>query len=215
MSNSFNALPAFNPWIKNTGTQLFNFILPSGHNCWALLSPPWKIEPLPISYLHLSICPKLQLLNSPDYLPVGEACVATLFLDFTSLLGSSLSKARWTPSPPCVSLSSRDLDIPPVPPSNWPKAFFIDRARTSWGTGPYHQTHSLNVSPLSNQEQAYILTYFPLIYLLPTCDQACLVQLGNQPCLQEQKHLACYLTQTTVLEENWELHWSMGKDIYH
>ena len=56
----------------------------------------------------------------------------------------------------CLS-SLTSLCLPPgtqkshlsLPPSNWPMAFFTDRSRTNWGTGPQHQNcsyrHSFNL----------------------------------------------------------------------
>jgi len=102
--------------------------------------PPRKSCPYQLLICVSPTCPILQLLiPSPDHPSVGAACVTTPFWDLTWLPCSPLSKAWWTPFSFLVSPS-----LPPrtrksclsLPLRNCLMAFFTDRSRTNWGTGP-------------------------------------------------------------------------------
>ena len=73
----FHATPAFFGSSDKTHTQsLFLYNLTSWHSSWALVSPSQKSMPLPIYYVYLSTCPKLQWLVplAPAKHPWPPAC---------------------------------------------------------------------------------------------------------------------------------------------
>lgn len=105
---------SLNPQIKDTHTHscsLSTCLLGTIAGCYYHLPPE---EACPFQFL-ISIsptCPKHQLLNSPDHLPV----VVTVYYYLTWLLCSPLSKACRTPSPlPCIPFPSRNLEVTTVP----------------------------------------------------------------------------------------------------
>ena len=129
--------PGF-PWVLWQKTHsLILLYLPFGTIAGCCHLPPRKMCPYQFHISVSPICPKLQSLNSSDHLPIGVAFVATSFWDLTWFLGSLLSKACELHSLPLSPLPApRTWKSLLYPPSNWPMAFFTDRSRANWGTGP-------------------------------------------------------------------------------
>ena len=129
---------------KRHTCNLFFYNLPFWHICWASLSPTWKSVPLPIYYLCLSTCPKLQWLVPPS--PCQTSMTMPVVVS-TGPVSPETSHGCEVLLPPKYGKNSPSsslcLPFPPetqksllfLPPSNCLMAFFTDRSRTNWRKG--------------------------------------------------------------------------------